>query len=211
MEGGTAIARVLFGDVNPSGKLPATFPKRLADSPAHTLGVKSFPGENGTTVYAEGVFVGYRWFDTKNIEPLFPFGHGLSYTTFKYSQMKLMRGTDANGPLVTAEFEITNTGKRAGAEIAQVYVQDVKSSVARPLKELKGFKKVLFQPGETKTVSVPLDRSAFAFFDARQGMWVAEAGEFKILTGASTRDIRLEGGFALDHSLTWKDQALVSK
>jgi beta-glucosidase len=205
MEGGNAIARVLFGDVNPSGKLPATFPKRLADSPAHTFGAKGFPGENGTTVYAEGVFVGYRWFDTKNIEPLFAFGHGLSYTTFQYSNLKLVRGPDANGPITTVEFEITNTGKRAGAEVAQIYVQDVQASVARPLKELKGFRKVLLQPGETKKVSVPLDRSAFGFYDEKQGAWVAEAGEFKILAGASVRDIRASGSFNLEQGITWKD------
>lgn len=205
MEGGTAIARVLFGDVNPSGKLPATFPKRLADSPAHTLGVKGFPGENGTTVYAEGVFVGYRWFDTQNIEPLFAFGHGLSYTTFQYSKLKLVRSDDGNHPAATVEFEITNTGKRAGAEVAQIYVQDVQSSVARPLKELKGFQKVLLQPGATKTVSVALDRSAFAYFDEKQGAWVAEAGEFKILVGASARDIRLESSLNLNRGGTWKE------
>jgi beta-glucosidase len=205
MEGGNAIARVLFGDVNPSGKLPATFPKRLADSPAHTTGAKGFPGENGTTTYSEGLLVGYRWFDTKNIEPLFAFGHGLSYTTFKYSKLKLVRSADVNNPTATVEFEITNTGKRAGAEVAQIYVQDVQSSVARPLKELKGFQKVQLQPGETKTVSVTLDRSAFAFFDEKQGSWVAEAGEFKVLVGASVRDIRLTGGLSLDQNITWKE------
>jgi beta-glucosidase len=205
MEGGNAIARVLFGDVNPSGKLPATFPKRLADSPAHTTGPKGFPGENSTVSYSEGVLVGYRWFDTKNIEPLFPFGFGLSYTTFEYSNLKLVRGTNASGPIATVEFEITNTGKRAGAEIAQVYVQDVKSSVVRPLKELKGFQKVLLQPGETQNVSVPLDRSAFAFFDADQGAWLVEAGEFKILAGSSVRDIRLVSGLTLDQNMMWKE------
>lgn len=205
MEGGNAIARVLFGDVNPSGKLPATFPKRLADSPAHAGGVKSFPGENGTTTYSEGVFVGYRWFDTKNIEPLFAFGHGLSYTTFKYSNLKVVRSGDANSPGATVEFEITNTGKRVGAEVAQIYVQDLKSSVARPVKELKGFQKVSLQPGETKRVSVALDRSAFAYFDEQQGAWVAEAGEFKVLVGASGRDVRLTGGFSLDQNITWKE------
>jgi beta-glucosidase len=205
MEGGNAIARVLFGDVNPSGKLPATFPKRLADSPAHTSGAKGFPGENGTTVYSEGVFVGYRWFDTKNIEPLFAFGHGLSYTTFKYSNLKVVRSGDANSPGATVEFEITNTGKRAGAEVAQVYVQDVKASVARPMKELKGFQKMALQPGETKTVTVTLDRIALAYFDEKQSSWVAEAGEFKVLVGASARDIRLTGGFSLEQNITWKE------
>jgi beta-glucosidase len=205
MEGGNAIARVLFGDVNPSGKLPATFPKRLADSPAHTGGAKSFPGENGTTVYSEGVFVGYRWFDTKNIEPLFAFGHGLSYTTFKYSNLKVGLSGNANNPSATVEFEITNTGNRAGAEVAQIYVQDVQASVARPLKELKGFQRVALQPGETKKVAVTLDRSAFAFYDETQGDWVAEAGEFKVLVGASARDIRQTSAFTLERDARWKE------
>jgi beta-glucosidase len=205
MEGGNAIARVLFGDVNPSGKLPATFPKRLADSPAHTTGVKGFPGENGTTVYSEGVFVGYRWFDTKNIEPLFAFGHGLSYTTFQYSKLKVVRGGDADHPSATVEFEITNTGKRPGAEVAQIYVQDMKASVPRPVKELKGFQKVQLQLGETKIITVPLDRSAFAFYDDKQGAWVVEGGEFKILAGASAADIRQMSAFTLEQSIKWKD------
>ncbi len=205
MEGGNAIARVLFGDVNPSGKLTATFPKRLADSPAHTSGAAGFPGVNGTTVYSEGVFVGYRWFDTKNIEPLFAFGHGLSYTTFQYSNLKVGRGGDADHPGATVEFEITNTGKRAGAEVAQVYVQDVKASVARPVKELKGFQKVALQPGETKKVAVPLDRGAFAYFDEKQGAWVAEAGEFRVLVGASARDVRQVSGVTLEKDVKWKE------
>lgn len=205
MEGGNAIARVLFGDVNPSGKLPATFPKRLADSPAHTTGAKGFPGENGTTTYSEGVFVGYRWFDTKNIEPLFAFGHGLSYTTFKYSNLKVVRSGDGNNPSATVEFDITNTGNRAGAEVAQIYVRDEKASVPRPLKELKGFQKVSLQPGETKKVALALDRGAFAFFDEKQSAWVAEAGEFKILAGASVRDIRLESSLSLNRGSAWKE------
>lgn len=205
MEGGNAIARVLFGDVSPSGKLPATFPALLTDSPAHATGAAGFPGLNGTVTHAEGVFVGYRWFDMKNIEPLFPFGFGLSYTTFEYSHLRLVRGTDANGPVVTAEFEIKNTGSRVGAEVAQIYVQDVESSVPRPVKELKGFKKVMLQPGEKQVVSVPLERGAFSFYDEQKGGWLAEAGEFRILAGASSRDIRLTGAFKLDRSVSWKD------
>src|SRR5205814_2799670 len=128
MEGGNALARVIFGDVNPSGKLPCTFPKRLEDSPAHAL--NAYPGTNGTVTYTEGLLVGYRWFDTKKIEPLFPFGFGLSYTTFKYSGLRLVRGEGPNHE-VEIEFEISNTGKREGAEVAQVYVEPVKPSVAR--------------------------------------------------------------------------------
>lgn len=205
MEGGNALARVLFGDVNPSGKLPVTFPTRLVDSPAHSAGAAGFPGVAGKVTYGEGVFIGYRWFDTRQIEPLFPFGFGLSYTTFEYSSLRLVRDVDATGPIMTAEFTIKNTGSRAGAEVAQIYVEDVKSSVPRPLKELKGFKKVMLPPGEKQAVSVPLERGAFAFYDEQQGAWLAEAGAFKIHVGASSRDIRLTGVFTLDRSVSWKD------
>ena len=199
IEGGNALARVLFGDVNPSGKLPCTFPKQLADSPAHAL--NAYPGKKGTVVYKEGLLVGYRWFDTKNIEPLFPFGYGLSYTQFKYSNLNLVQSDDPKDPLLTVEFELSNTGGRAGAEVAEIYVQPVNPGVLRPLKELKGFKKVFLQPGEKQKVSVTLDKSAFAYYDPDKKGWVAEKGEYKILIGASSRDIRLDGTFALQKSM----------
>jgi beta-glucosidase len=195
LEGGNALARVLFGDVSPSGKLPCTFPKQLADSPAHAL--NAYPGTNGTVTYTEGLLVGYRWFDTKQIEPLFPFGHGLSYTTFEYSGLKLVDGKDAKGLLVTVEFDLANTGKREGAEVVQVYVQDVQSSQPRPVKELKGIAKVSLKPGQKQRVSVPLDRSAFAYYDQDKKGWVAEAGDFKILVASSSRNIRLQDTFKL--------------
>src|SRR5882724_4400995 len=195
MEGGNAIAHILFGDVNPSGKLPCTFPKRLEDSPAHALG--AYPGKNGTERYEEGLLVGYRWFDTKKIEPLFPFGYGLSYTKFEYSSFKLGAGKDAEGPLVSVEFEVTNTGSRAGGEVAQVYVQDVQSSLPRPEKELKGFHKVFLKPGQVQKITIPLTRSAFAFYDPEKKGWVAEAGDYIIHVGSSSRDIRLKGDFKL--------------
>src|ERR1039457_2266345 len=194
MEGGNALARVLFGDVNPSGKLPATFPKKLADSPAHALG--NYPGTNGTVAYAEGLLVGYRWFDTKNIEPQFPFGFGLSYTTFKYSGLKLIPANGTN-EIATAQFEIENTGKVAGAEVAQLYVHQKNPALPRPEKELKGFKKVFLQPGETQTVSIPLEKNAFAFYDPAQKSWVAEKDNFEIAIGSSSRDIRLQGNLTL--------------
>ena len=200
MEGGNALARVLFGDVNPSGKLPCTFPKRLADSPAsalHAYPVTSGTETNGTEVYKEGLLVGYRWFDTKKIEPLFPFGYGLSYTKFKYSNLKLVPGSEAPGLPLTVEFELANTGKRAGAEVAQVYVQEISPSVPRPLKELKGFKKVFLQPGEKQKVSVALDRNAFAHYDPDKKAWVADKGDYKILVGSSSRDLLLDGKFKL--------------
>jgi beta-glucosidase len=195
MEGGNALARILFGDVNPSGKLPATFPKKLSDSPATALG--AYPGTNGTVTYTEGLLVGYRWFDTKNIEPQFPFGFGLSYTMFEYSNLKLVEGTGTNSPVVTAQFEIRNTGAFAGAEVAQLYIHQKNPRLPRPEKELKGFKKVFLKPGETQTVSIPLEKNAFAFYDPAQKSWAAEKDGFEIAIGGSSRDIRLQGNLTL--------------
>ena len=202
MEGGHALARVLFGDVNPSGKLACTYPKQLMDSPAHALG--TYPGTDGTLFYKEGLLVGYRWFDTKGIEPLFPFGYGLSYTHFEYSGLKLVSGTNSQDAVITAEFEIANTGERAGAEVAQLYVHQAHPSLPRPAKELKGFKKIMLEPGEKQKVSIPLDRRAFAFYDPDLKGWVAQAGEFRILVGSSSRDIRLENGFHLSETTVEK-------
>jgi len=143
------------------------------------------------------LLVGYRWFDAKDIKPLFPFGFGLSYTTFEYSNLKLVPGHDTNGPVVTAEFDLANTGPRAGAEVAELYIHQENPTLPRPLKELKGFKKVLLNPGEKQTVSIPLDVRSFAFYDPAQAGWVSEAGNFKILVGSSSRDIRLQDTFHL--------------
>ena len=195
MEGGNALAGVLFGDMNPSGKLPCTFPKRLADSPAHAL--NSYPGKDGTVRYEEGLLVGYRWFDTRKIEPLFPFGFGLSYTQFEYSNLRLVPAAAAKDLIVTAEFEVQNVGAREGAEVAQLYVEDEKPRLPRPLKELKGFRKILLKPGEKQTVSIPLERSSFAFYDPQQHGWAAEKGNFKILIGSGSRDIRLDANYRL--------------
>ena len=204
MEGGNALARVLFGDVNPSGKLPATFPKKLSDSPAHALG--NYPGTNGTVTYAEGLLVGYRWFDAKNIEPLFPFGFGLSYTTFKYSNLKLVESDGGtNGAIVTAQFDLENTGAVAGAEVAQLYVHPDNPAVQRPEKELKGFKKVFLQPGERQTVSIALAQNAFAFYDPDKKGWVAEKGDYKILVGGSSRDIAVQSNYRLAETVFEKD------
>ena len=178
--------------MNPSGKLPATFPKKLSDSPAHALG--NYPGTNGTVAYAEGLLVGYRWFDTKNIEPQFPFGFGLSYTTFKYSGLKLIPANGTN-EIATAQFEIENTGKVAGAEVAQLYVHQKNPALPRPEKELKGFKKVFLQPGETQTVSIPLKNAAFEYYDDAKKSWVADDDTFEILIGSSSRDLRLRDNF----------------
>ncbi|HEX8834063.1 MAG TPA: glycoside hydrolase family 3 C-terminal domain-containing protein, partial [Abditibacteriaceae bacterium] len=195
MEGGNALARILFGDVNPSGKLPCTFPKRLEDSPAHALG--NYPGKDGTVVYEEGLLVGYRWFDTKEIDPLFAFGHGLSYTQFEYSHLRLTGQNESSEALLTVEFDVTNVGAREGGEVAQVYVHDVQSSLPRPLQELKAFQKVFLQPGEKRTVRLTLDYRAFAFYNPEQRGWLAEAGDFTIRVGSSSRDIRLSDTFSL--------------
>ena len=195
MEGGHALARILFGEVNPSGKLTVTYPKALMESPAHALG--TYPGTNGTLFYTEGLLVGYRWFDTKDIEPEFPFGFGLSYTTFEYSNLQLVPGDAGDGPLVTARFDLANTSSRAGAEVAELYVHQDNPSPARPLKELKGFTKVFLKPGEKRSVSIPLDQRAFAFYDPSKAGWVSEAGNFEILVGSSSRDIRLQDTFHL--------------
>lgn len=195
MEGGNALAGVLFGDVNPSGRLACTFPKRLEDSPAHAMG--NYPGKDGTVRYEEGLLVGYRWFDTKNVDPLFPFGYGLSYTRFEYSGLRLNQVKDG---VMTAEFEVKNVGQRDGGEVAQLYVQDLKPRLARPLKELKGFRKVFLKPGESLKVSIPIDRSAFAFYDPERRAWAAEKGNFKIMIGASSRDIRLQNDVRLSES-----------
>lgn len=183
-EGGQAVAEILFGDVNPSGKLPASFERRWEDSAAFG----NYPGSSGKVIYREGIFVGYRHFDRSEVKPLFPFGHGLTYTRFEYGGLQL----EKQGAVVRVRFQVRNTGSREGAEVAQVYVQDVASSLPRPVKELKGFRRVNLKPGEKKEVSFDLDRSAFVFYDPAAKNWKVEPGEFKILVGSSSSDIRLE-------------------
>jgi beta-glucosidase len=192
-EQGNALADVLFGDVNPSGKLPTTFPVRLQDNPAYI----NYPGENGKVRYGEGIFVGYRYYDKKEIKPLFPFGHGLSYTTFKYSNLRLSAKALIPNELLKVRVDVTNTGRVAGKEVVQLYVRDLKSSVARPEKELKAFAKLELAPKQTRTVTFTLDREAFWYFDVTRRIWTTESGDFEILVGASSRDIRLRGAFAL--------------
>jgi len=197
-EAGNALASIIFGDVNPSGKLPCTFPKALSDIPAHQGGARTYPGVDGTVHYDEGMMVGYRYFDTKKVEPLFPFGFGLSYTTFTYGNLKV---TGAGTPAATVECEITNSGSREGAEVVQLYVQPKKPSVARPDKELKGYAKVSLKPGETKKVSLALDGRSFAYYEPAKKGWVAEKGEYGILVGASSRDIKLNGSYKVMKSV----------
>lgn len=185
--GAGAVADVIFGAVNPSGKLAETFPKRLQDTPAYL----NFPGEAGESIYGERIFVGYRYYDTVQIEPLFPFGHGLSYTTFDYSDIKVSAKRIPDSETLTVTANITNTGKMAGKEIVQLYVSDPQSSLQRPLKELKGFTKVALEAGESKQVRFALAARDFSFYDPRQSSWIAESGEFVIGIGASSADIRL--------------------
>ncbi|MEE8390480.1 MAG: glycoside hydrolase family 3 C-terminal domain-containing protein [Anaerolineae bacterium] len=192
-EAGNSIADVLFGDVNPSGKLPQTFPKRIQDNPAYI----NYPGENGKVHYGEGIFVGYRYYDKKDIEPLFPFGYGLSYTTFAYKNLALNADEYMPGDEVQVSVDVENTGPRTGKEIVQLYVRDTESSLARPEKELKAFAKVTLEPGETKTVTFTLDQDALSFYDPVKKQWVAEPGEFQVLVGGSSRDIHLTECFVL--------------
>ncbi len=184
--GGGAIADVLFGKVNPSGKLAETFPRRLVDTPAYI----NYPGENGEVRYGEGIFIGYRYYDAKQVPVEFPFGYGMSYTTFAYQNPQVSTKTFKDVDGLTVSVDVTNTGKLAGKEIVQVYVHDRKSRLVRPPKELKGFVKVELQPGETKTVSIDLDFRAFAYYHPGYKQWVAEDGEFDILIGASSAEIQ---------------------
>lgn len=190
-EAGNAIADVLFGDVNPGGRLPTTFPKRLADNPAYI----NYPGENGHVLYGEGLFVGYRYYDKKGIEPLFPFGHGLSYTDFAYSNLRLSAERVRPDETLALSLDVCNTGDRPGSEVVQVYVRDVTSRLMRPEKELKAFAKVRLGPGETETMCLTLDRQALACYDPALPGWVVEPGEFEVLVGRSAADIRLRARF----------------
>jgi beta-glucosidase len=185
-EGGTAIAEILFGDVNPSGKLPASFEKRWEDNATFN----SYYAKDRKLAYSEGVFMGYRHFDAKNIEPLFPFGFGLSYTTFEYKNLKVTPSSGAVNPKVTVEFEVVNTGTRAGAEVAQVYVGEMNPGLPRPVKELKGFEKVSLKPGESTKVSIALDKQAFAYYDAGKNQWAVKPGSFRVSVGSSSKLIR---------------------
>jgi beta-glucosidase len=192
-ETGHAVADVLFGDANPSGKLPFTFINDVKESP--TFG--NYPGENLHVKYAEGIYVGYRYFDKKNITPQYPFGYGLSYTKFDYSGLKITPAkVSANTP-VQVSLTVRNSGKRAGAEVVQLYVHDANASVDRPVKELKGFQRVELKPGEAKTVTFALDRGAMSFYSTAKKAWVAEPGQFEVSVGASSRDIRQKGTFTL--------------
>ena len=186
-EAGNALAAVLVGDVNPSGKLPFTFPVKLTDVGAHALG--EYPGDK-TEEYKESIYVGYRWYDKNKIKPLFPFGHGLSYTTFTYGKPTADKSKMTVADKITFSVPVKNTGNRAGAEVVQLYISDKESSLPRPIKELKGFEKVYLNTGEEKTVSITIDKQALSFFNDKQHAWVAEPGQFVALIGSSSADIK---------------------
>ncbi len=195
-ECGNAIADVLFGDVNPSGKLPLSFPARLQHNPSFI----NYPGENGQVRYGEGPFIGYRYYEKKRISPLFCFGHGLSYTSFRYGNLTLHETEIAYGTELRVSLEVTNTGDRQGKETVQLYVRDEESSLLRPDKELKGFAKVALEPGQTETVSFVLTPRDLSYYDPKRRGWIAEAGEFAVLAGSSARDIRARAAFKLTTS-----------
>ncbi|MBV8857458.1 MAG: glycoside hydrolase family 3 C-terminal domain-containing protein [Acidobacteria bacterium] len=195
-EGGTALAEILLGDVNPSGRLPVTFERRWEDNPVHA---SYYPASDDKRVeYKEGVFVGYRGYEKAGTKPLFPFGHGLSYTTFKYDNLKVtpapaVPDDTTGGPLYEVSFDVKNTGQREGSDVAQVYVSDTHASVPRPPKELKGFSKVTLRPGESRRVTVRLDGRAFSYYDVAAKRWRHDPGDFDILVGRSSEQIELRG------------------
>lgn len=197
-ESGHALANVLSGKVNPSGKLPFSFPVKLEDCGAHAFDALCYPGDGTDEEYKEDILVGYRWYDTKKIPALFSFGHGLSYTTFKYGKAVLSaKEMNADGS-VTVTVPVTNAGTVAGKEVVQLYIGDDKCSVARPVKELKGFQKIALQPGETKEVTFTIDADALKYFDEIAHAWVAEPGKFTVYIGSSSTDIRCKASFTMN-------------
>ncbi len=183
-----ATLSILFGESNPSGKLAETFPVKLEDNPSYL----NFPGEQGDVHYREGIYVGYRYYDKKKMDVLFPFGHGLSYTSFSYSDIAISKDAFDEGEAVEVSFTITNTGGREGAEAAQLYIGAKESKVQRPVRELKGFEKVHLAPGESKTVTFPIDKQSLAYYETRLDDWFAESGVYTVEIGSSSRDIRLK-------------------
>ena len=192
-ECGNSISDILFGTTNPSGKLTQTYPLRLEDNPAFI----NYPGDNGRVYYGEGIFVGYRYYEKKQVTPLFPFGFGLSYSSFEYKNLQLGTNLLESGQSLKVSLDVTNTSPRAGQEVVQLYVHDIQASVSRPNKELKAFTKIHLEPGETKTVTLRLDPRDLAYWDDLQHAWVAEAGEFEVLVGSSSQDIRSRASFVL--------------
>ncbi|CZR55218.1 probable periplasmic beta-glucosidase precursor [Phialocephala subalpina] len=198
-EAGNALADVLFGFKTPSGKLPTTFPKRLEDNPTYL----NWPGENLKVLYGEGLYIGYRHYEAKAIAPLFPFGHGLSYTTFAYGKPKISSSVLTEDGKLTITIPVKNTGSVEGAEIVQAYIHDEKSRLQRPEKELQAFTKVYLKPGETKNATLTLDKYSVGYYDTDLSSWIAEEGVFQALIGASSVDIREKCSFEVTKSFTW--------
>jgi len=188
-EGGNALADVLLGNVNPSGKLPWTMPKKLEDSPAHAT--NSFPGDESVT-YSEGILVGYRWFDTKNIEPLYPFGYGLSYTNFEFSGLKTDKEVYNTSDIIEVTFSLKNSGVMDGKEVAQLYISNPDSQVEKAAQELKGFKKVFVKSGASENVTILLSAKELAYYNEVKKEWLVEPGTYNIKIGNSSRDIKSE-------------------
>jgi beta-glucosidase len=199
-DGGEALAEILLGEVNPSGHLPATFERHAEDNPSYP----NYYPEPGTkrVVYKEGIFVGYRGYEHNHVKPLFPFGFGLSYTTFKFAKLAVSPESAGANPQVTVTFDVTNSGSRKGAEVAQVYVSDDHAKVERPERELKGFERVLLAPGETKHVSVTLDARAFAYWSADTKKWTIDPGKFTVRVGDSVESTPLSGSVELTSEAT---------
>ncbi len=198
-EGGMALAHILFGDVSPSGKLPASYERQWQDNPTYQ---SYYPKEGEKRVsYSEGIFMGYRGYDRSAVKPMFPFGYGLSYTTFAYSNLRVNPASARNDDAVAVTFDVRNTGSRAGAEVAELYVGDAHAAVPRPVKELKGFAKVFLQPGESKQVTLHLNHRSFSYYDVKTREWTADPGDFSILVASSSADIELTGKFHLTDKL----------
>ena len=196
---GEALADVLTGKTNPSGKLPFSFPKELEDCPAHHFGKISYPGDSVKVEYKEGILVGYRWYDTKKIVPRYGFGHGLSYTNFEYGKIQLDNDTYGADDKVAVKIPVRNVGTMAGKEVVQLYVKDNKSSFLRPEKELKAFSKITLEPGEEKTVTFTLDKKAWRYYDEKISGWNVEPGKFTILIGSSSQDIRQKASLTIEN------------
>jgi beta-glucosidase len=190
---GHALADVLFGDVNPSGKLPFSYVNEFKESAAYG----NYPGENLHVKYAEGIYVGYRYFDNHEITPQYPFGYGLSYTNFGYSDLKIKPVASSGAQTFEVSLKISNDGRRAGAEVVELYVHDGHASVDRPVKELKGFRRIELGPGQSGVVKFTLDKSALAYYSVEKKGWIAEPGTFEVLVGSSSADIRLKGALEL--------------
>ena len=188
--GGKALADVISGDVTPSGKLPFSYPAKLEDCPAHYYGEMSYPGDSISQEYKEDILVGYRWYDTKKIKPLFPFGYGLSYTKFEYEKPEISSNIIKSDDVIEIKCTVKNVGSVTGKEIVQLYIGDEKCSVLRPLKELKDFCKITLKPGESKDVLFSIDKEDLMFFDDKQHEWQAEPGKFKAYIGSSSKDIK---------------------